>query len=127
MSAACQALRWTSSRSNVPAGTAITRIRSATPTGGSGGIGRDQGSVGSGTASTSSTARAGAIVRVNQLTQSKDGQAGNTPLVETSPRVGLNPTIPLNAAGTRPLPAVSVPNASGTIPAGTARALPGLL
>ncbi len=60
-------------------------------------------------------------------TQSNDGQAGNTPRVLTSPRVALKPTIPLSAAGTRPLPAVSVPRANGTTPAATATALPELL
>jgi len=53
-----------------------------------------------------------------------DGQAGSTPEVETRPRVGFIPTMPLNAAGTRPLPAVSVPSASGTMPAATATAEP---
>lgn len=35
---------------------------------------------------------------------------GVTPSNETNPRVGLYPTIPLNPAGTRPEPAVSVAN-----------------
>src|SRR4029078_7730939 len=48
------------------------------------------------------------------------------PAVLTSPRVGLSPTIPFNAAGTRPDPAVSVPNAKATTPAATATALPEL-
>ena len=49
---------------------------------------------------------------MNTLTQSSDRQAGTTPLVPTSPRVGLSPTIPFSAAGTRPEPAVSVPSAN---------------
>ena len=46
--------------------------------------------------------------------------------VETSPRLGLRPTMLLSAAGTRPEPAVSVPSASGTRPAATATAEPEL-
>ena len=49
------------------------------------------------------------------------------PRTLTRPRVGLTPTMPLRAAGTRPLPAVSVPSANGTTPAATATALPELL
>src|SRR6185369_14278951 len=43
-------------------------------------------------------------------TQSRDRQAGTTPLALKRPRVGLRPTRLLNAAGTRPEPAVSVPS-----------------
>ena len=68
-----------------------------------------------------------ATLRARIDTQSNDGQAGNTPRVLTKPRVGLIPTSPLNAAGTRPLPAVSVASANGTTPAATATALPELL
>ena len=39
-------------------------------------------------------------------------------------RVGFNPTMLPNAAGTRPDPAVSVPSANGTIPAATAQPEP---
>ena len=69
---------------------------------------------------------ASATSRVNTLTQSSDRQAGTTPLVPTSPRVGFSPTIPFSAAGTRPEPAVSVPRAKATMPAATATALPEL-
>ena len=48
------------------------------------------------------------------------------PRVLTVPRVGFRPTIPVNAAGTRPDPAVSVPSANGTSPAATATADPEL-
>ena len=48
------------------------------------------------------------------------------PAFETSPRLDLSPTVLLNAAGTRPEPAVSVPSASGTSPAATASAEPAL-
>ena len=44
----------------------------------------------------------------------------------TRPRVGLTPTMPLKAAGTRPEPAVSVPSASSTSPEATATAEPEL-
>ena len=40
--------------------------------------------------------------------------------------VGFSPTILLNAAGTRPEPAVSVPNANGTNPRATTLAEPEL-
>src|SRR3954447_15747921 len=99
----------------------------ATPGGRTAGAGRDHGSSGSGPASTPSAVRASATVRVKVVTQSSDGAAGSTPRVGTRPRVGFIPTSPLNAAGTRPLPAVSVPSASGTTPAATATALPELL
>ena len=58
------------------------------------------------------------------LKQSIDLQAGTTPLQEMSPRVGLNPTISLNAAGTLPEPAVSVPKAKDASPQETAIAEP---
>jgi len=87
---------------------------------------RDQGSSGSGPASTSSTVSASATEELNTDTQSSERQAATTPLVETSPRVGLSPTMPFIAAGTRPDPAVSVPSANGTRPAATATALPEL-
>ena len=44
-------------------------------------------------------------------------QAGTTPVVDSSPRLGFRPTMLLNAAGTRPEPAVSVPSAKLTRPA----------
>ena len=88
--------------------------------------GRDHGSSGSGPASTASTAAASATSRVNTLTQSSERQAGSTPLVPISPRVGFSPTIPFIAAGTRPEPAVSVPRAKVTVPEATATALPEL-
>ena len=59
-------------------------------------------------------------------TQSSVRQAGTTPEVEISPRLGFSPTILLSIAGTRPQPAVSVPSASGTRPADTATAEPEL-
>ena len=59
-------------------------------------------------------------------TQSSDGQAGTTPVALRIPRLGLRPTMLLNAAGTRPEPAVSVPSAKSTSPAATATAEPEL-
>ena len=57
-------------------------------------------------------------------TQSKDLQAGTTPLHEKTPLVGFNPIRLFNAAGTLPDPAVSVPRESGTIPRPTTEADP---
>ena len=66
------------------------------------------------------------VVSAKIETQSSERQAGTTPAVETSPRLGLRPTMLLSPAGTRPEPAVSVPSASGTSPAATATAEPEL-
>src|SRR5450432_989710 len=48
-------------------------------------------------------------------------------LVGTTPKVGLKPTTPLNALGTRMEPPPSVPTASGPKPAATAATAPALL
>jgi hypothetical protein len=64
--------------------------------------------------------------RANTDTQSSERQAGTTPAVLRRPRLGLRPTMPLAAAGTRPEPAVSVPSARSTRPAATATADPEL-
>ena len=69
---------------------------------------------------------ASSTVKAKTETQSSERHAGTTPVVETRPRLGFRPTILLNMAGTRPDPAVSVPSASGTIPAPTATAEPEL-
>ena len=60
------------------------------------------------------------------MTQSRLRQAGTTPRVLQRPLVGFKPTRWLNAAGTRPEPAVSVPSAKATRPAATATAEPEL-
>ena len=73
-----------------------------------------------------SAAQASSTVSANTETQSSVRQAGTTPAVETSPRLGFRPTMLLSPAGTRPEPAVSVPSASGTRPAATATAEPEL-
>ena len=53
-------------------------------------------------------------------------QAGSTPAVLTRPGVGFSPTSWLKPAGTRPHPAVSVPNAKAAWPHATATAEPEL-
>ena len=65
-------------------------------------------------------AAASATPAASTETQSRLAQAGTTPRVLSSPRVGFSPTSPLNAAGTRPEPAVSVPSAKATWPSATA-------
>src|SRR5882762_8401275 len=59
-------------------------------------------------------------------TQSSVRQAGTTPAVLSKPRVGFRPIKLLNAAGTRPDPAVSVPRENVTRPLATATAEPEL-
>src|SRR5579862_9883350 len=81
-------------------------------------------SSGSGTLSRSQTFRASATVSASKAIQSNDLQAGTTPTVLRQPRVGLYPTIPLKAAGTRPEPAVSVARENEQRPAATETALP---
>jgi hypothetical protein len=75
---------------------------------------------------TCNAANASSTVSANTDTQSSVRQAGTTPAVEMRPRLGLRPTMLLNAAGTRPEPAVSVPSANGTSPAATATPEPEL-
>src|SRR5262245_5957802 len=58
--------------------------------------------------------------------QSRLWQAGSMPQLESSPRDGLTPIRLLNAAGTRPEPAVSVPREKLTWPSATETALPAL-
>ena len=74
----------------------------------------------------SSTLAASATVGAKMETQSALRAAGCTPNAEISPLLGLRPTMLLSPAGTRPEPAVSVPNAKSTSPAATARAEPEL-
>ena len=69
---------------------------------------------------------ASSTVSENTEMQSSVRQAGTTPALEISPRLGFRPTMLLSIAGTRPDPAVSVPSASGTSPAETATADPEL-
>src|SRR5262249_26027929 len=88
--------------------------------------GREYGSAGWGPAMAASAANASSTVSASTDTQSSVRQAGTTPAVETSPRLGFRPTMLLSPAGTRPEPAVSVPSASGTRPALAAIAEPAL-
>src|SRR3546814_19005822 len=60
------------------------------------------------------------------LMQSSVRQAGTSPAVLSSPGVGLIPPILLNAAGTPPDPAVSVPSATAARQAATGTAEPAL-
>ena len=59
-------------------------------------------------------------------TQSSVRHAGTTPAALSIPRVGFSPTRLLNAAGTRPEPAVSVPSEKLTSSFATATAEPEL-
>jgi hypothetical protein len=58
--------------------------------------------------------------------QSSERHTGTVPAVLMAPRVGLIPTIPLNAATTEPEPSTSVPKVNDTRPAATATAEPEL-
>src|SRR5690349_18561113 len=87
---------------------------------------REYGSALSGPAMAASAVQASSVVSANTETQSSVRQAGTTPAVETRPRLGFKPTMLFSPAGTRPEPAVSVPSASGTMPAATATAEPEL-
>jgi hypothetical protein len=87
---------------------------------------RENGSSGSNTAAIRRTSAASATSWAKIDTQSRVRQAGTTPRVLNRPRVGFSPTILLNAAGTRPDPAVSVPREKLTKPLATATAEPAL-
>ena len=69
---------------------------------------------------------ASAAVPANTDTQSNDRIAGTTPSLVSTPGAGFAPTMPQNAAGTRPEPAVSVPSAKDTSPVATTIADPEL-
>src|SRR5215472_18090592 len=73
---------------------------------------------------TRATSSASSTLRARIDTVSSDRHAGTTPRAEMLPSVGFRPTMLPNAAGTRPDPAVSVPNAKRTTPAATAQADP---
>ena len=88
--------------------------------------GRDAGSSASYPRATSATAAASSTVSAKTDTQSSERQAGTTPAVLRRPRLGFSPTMLLNAAGTRPEPAVSVPSAKLTSPTATLTAEPEL-
>ena len=65
-----------------------------------------------------------ATVRAIGPTVSKLAASGIDALVGTAPSAVLSPTTPQHAAGMRTEPPVSVPSASGTMPAASAAALP---
>src|SRR5438132_874924 len=102
----------------------MRRAAGVAPTGAS----RLHGSSGSGEVSAAiDVARAArSTSRASNDTQSSERHAGTTPRLLMQPRVGLSPTMPLHAAGTRPDPAVSVPIAKSTSPRATATADPEL-
>jgi hypothetical protein len=81
---------------------------------------------GSGAATASYTAIASSTRLAMTVTQSAERHAGTRPAVLIMPGVGLSPTMPFIAAGTRPEPAVSVAIATGTQPDATATADPEL-
>ena len=87
---------------------------------------RDSGSAGSCAVSAEATRQASSTVSAKIDTQSSERQAGTTPWALKRPPLGLRPTRLLNAAGTRPEPAVSVPSAKLASPAATATAEPEL-
>jgi hypothetical protein len=61
---------------------------------------------------------------VNQPAVSQVGAKGTASAIQGSPGLSRRPKRPQKAAGTRTDPPVSVPSASGTIPAATAAAEP---
>ena len=90
------------------------------------GAGRLYGSSGSKPSMTSRIAAPSCTELQKIETQSSVGQFGTRPRDDTSPTVGLMPTMSLNPAGMRPEPPVSVPSANVTWPAATATAEPEL-
>ena len=70
------------------------------------------------------TLRASATEPATTVMVSSVRHAGTRPCAETVPFVGFKPMMPLKAAGTRPLPAVSVPKPKDTRPAATDTAEP---
>jgi hypothetical protein len=64
----------------------------------------NKGSAASGPAMAASAVQQSSVVSAKIETQSSERQAGTTPAVEMSPRLGLRPTMLLSPAGTRPDP-----------------------
>src|SRR5262245_29631571 len=87
---------------------------------------REYGSFASKPRATFHTVLASTAVRAKIETESRERQAGTTPVVLNNPRVGLSPMRLLNAAGTRPEPAVSVPSENAHRDLATATADPEL-
>src|SRR5690606_34406480 len=90
------------------------------------GAAREYGACGSRPPAAIATASASSTVSAKIDTQSSVRHAGTTPRVLSQPFVGLSPTILLKPAGTRPEPAVSVPNANAASPRATTLADPEL-
>ena len=88
--------------------------------------GLDHGADSSNCCATCKTAPASEAVKANTLMQSSVRQAGTTPELLNRPQLGFRPIRLLNAAGIRPEPAVSVPNAKLANPSATASAEPEL-
>src|SRR3569833_1720891 len=84
----------------------------------------EKGSSGSCLAMICQTLRISGVVFAMTDMVSSVRHAGTRPLADTVPLVGLNPTMPLYAAGTLPLPAVSVARPTDTRPAPTDTADP---
>jgi hypothetical protein len=121
--AAAQAARPAASSKCVSSARGIA-MRAGTKPGSDQVIARLNGSARSSPAKAEKPAQASSRHVAKTETQSRLRQAGTTPRVETAPTDGFSPTMPFNAAGTRPDPAVSVPSASVTIPRATATADP---
>ena len=102
------------------------RAPAAGEAGAAGAATREYGSAASKPDATASTRPASAMFAVSSDTQSRLRQAGTTPRVPIAPSDAFVPTMPLNAAGTRPEPAVSVASANGTVPSATTTADPEL-
>ena len=75
-------------------------------------------------ASKAITIATSATLRACTPTWSKRGDKGMTPSMGIAPWAGLKPTTPHRADGRRTEPKVSVPSATGAMPAATAAALP---
>ena len=81
--------------------------------------GQDRSSYGDGPAITDSASAASRTVRVSGPSTESVGQPRNPGIFGTSPKVGLCPTTPQNAAGIRIEPPPSVPRAIGVAPYAT--------
>ena len=80
------------------------------------GSGQDRSSCGDGPAITESASAASRTVRVSGPSTDSVGQPRKPGIFGTSPKVGLCPTTPQNAAGMRIDPPPSVPSAIGVAP-----------
>ncbi len=104
---------------STPSSTMVCGTASRSPSTGKAG----RSAAGSPARTASSTAQQ-ATVAANGPTESSEVESGNAPLVGTRCAVGLNPTMPHNAAGMRHEPPVSVPSAPNAMPSVTDTAAP---